>query len=139
MGGAVSPKGGYTDASNTGYEGYTVQHGCHIAHGLWLPEEVGKSSTWRKIRAVRMVLEALKDKLSNERVRWFTDNQNVVRILMMGSKKPDLQAEALAVSLSHHVHIEPEWIPRKNNETADYLSRIIDYDDWSLTQNTFRK
>ena len=53
---------------------------------------------------------------------------------MVGSKKPDLQAEALAiiaVSLSHHVHIELEWILRKNNETADYLSCIIDYDDWS--------
>ena len=32
-------------ASNTGYVGYTVQHSYHIAHGLWLPEEVGKSST----------------------------------------------------------------------------------------------
>ena len=55
----------YTDARNTGYEGYTVLHGCHIAHRLWLP----KSSTWHEIQAVRMVLEALKDKLSNERVR----------------------------------------------------------------------
>ena len=58
-----------------------------------------------------MVLEALKSNLSNERVRWFTDNQNVVRILSVGSRKPDLQAEALAVfsiSLSHHLHIEPE-------------------------------
>ena len=132
----------YTDASNTGYAGYTVQHGCHIAHGLWLPDEAAKSSTWREIRAVRMVLEALKAKLTNERVRWFTDNQNVVRILMVGSRKPDLQAEALAVfsiSLAHHLHIEPEWVPRKNNETADYLSRIVDYDDWSLSQSTFKE
>ena len=111
-------------------------------HGLWLLEEVDKSSTWRKIRTVRMVLEALKSKLRNERVRWFTDNQNVARILMVGSKKPDLQAEALAIfsiSLSHHLHIEPEWIPRWDNETADYLSRIItDYDDWSISCSTFR-
>jgi len=58
---------------------------------------------------------------------------------MVGSKKPDLQAEAQAVLQSHHVHIEPEWISRKNNKTADYLSRIVDYDDWSLSQNTFRE
>ena len=101
----------YTDASSTGSGGYTVQHGCYIAHGLWLPEEAEKSSTWREIRALRMVLEALKSKLSNERVRWFTDNQNAARILLVGSKKPDLQEEALAIfsiSLSHHLYIEPE-------------------------------
>ena len=132
----------YTDAGQTGYAGYTVQHGCHIAQGLWLPDEATKSSTWREIRAVRQVLEALESKLSNQRVRWFTDNQNVVRILQVGSRKPDLQAEALAIfsiSLSRHIHIEPEWIPRKDNELADYLSRIVDCDDWSLSRATFRE
>ena len=94
-----------------------------------------------RIRAVRQVLESLQSKLSNERARWFTDNQNVVHILQVGSRKPDLQAEALAIfsiSLSQHIHIEPEWIPREDNEMADYLSRIVDYDDWSLSHNTFR-
>ena len=47
----------YTDASQTAYAGFTVQYGCHIAQGLWLPEEANKSSTWREIRAVRQVLE----------------------------------------------------------------------------------
>jgi len=28
----------YTNASNTGYAD-TVQHGCHVAHGPWLPDE----------------------------------------------------------------------------------------------------
>jgi len=74
----------HSDASNAGYGGYTVEHGYY--YSAW-PEEVDKSSTWRKIRAVRMVLEALKSKLRNKRVRWFTDNQNVARILMVGSKK----------------------------------------------------
>lgn len=59
----------YTDASHTGYGGYTVEHGCHIAHGVWLPEERTESSTWRELRAVRQVLEALIGKLQNERVR----------------------------------------------------------------------
>ena len=29
-----------TDASDSGYAGYTVQHGPHIAQGMWLPPEV---------------------------------------------------------------------------------------------------
>ena len=39
----------YTDASHTGYGGYTVEHGCHIAHGVWLPEERTESYTWREL------------------------------------------------------------------------------------------
>jgi len=75
----------YADASCTGYAGYTVEHSCYIAHGPWTPEEATRSSTWRELRAVRMVLESLKSKLKNERVRWFSDNQNVVRILQTSS------------------------------------------------------
>ena len=86
----------FTDASDSGYAGYTVQHGPHIAQGMW-PEESTRSSTWRELRAVRVVLDALATKLANERVRWFTDNQNVVRILTVGSKKADLQEQALAI------------------------------------------
>ena len=59
----------------------------------------------------------------------------------MGSRKPDLQAEALAIfsiSLTQHIHIEPEWVPRRDNEVADYLRCIVDYDDWSLSHNAFR-
>lgn len=87
----------YSDASSTGYGGYTVEHGPQLAHGMWSEEEAAKSSTWRELRGVRLVLESLASKLHNERLRWFTDNQNVARILVSGSKTPQLQAEALAV------------------------------------------
>ena len=67
----------YSDASNTGYGGYMIEHGHHIAQDQWLPQEACQSSTWRELRAVRNVLESLASKLLNQRVRWFTDNQNV--------------------------------------------------------------
>ena len=35
------------------------------------------------------------------------------------------------------MHIEPEWIPRELNQQADYLSRIVDYDDWKLNPIVF--
>ena len=44
-----------------------------------------------------LVLQAVVEKLLNYRVRWFTDNQNVVRILQVGSRKPELHAIALKV------------------------------------------
>jgi len=115
----------YADASSTGYAGYTVEHGCHVTHGPWTQEEAARSSTWRELRAVRMVLESLLPKKKNERFRWFSDNQNVVHILPTGSRKPDLQEEALAIFttvVEGHICIEAEWTPTSNNEQADWLS-----------------
>jgi len=50
-----------------------------------------------ELKAIQMTLESLVSKLKNERVKWFSDNQNVVHILQIGSKKLQLQEEALAV------------------------------------------
>ena len=87
----------YSDANDTGYGGYTVEHGMHIAQCNWLPDEAKQSSTWRELVAVGRVLLSVAGNLGNMRVRWFTDNQNVVRILKVGSCKSHLQVEALKV------------------------------------------
>ena len=106
-----------------------------MANGQWSADEAQLSSTWRELRAVRMVLESFQSKLKHERVRWFTDNQNVVRIVQFGSGKSNLQAEALGIFLvcvQGNIRLEPEWIPREKNELADYYSRMVDHDDWML-------
>ena len=130
----------YSDASDTGYGGYMVEHGPHVAHGQWTQEEAKLSSTLRELKAVRLVLESVADKLQGARVRWFTDNQNVVRILEVGSRKYDLQEEVVRVfnlTLQYQIHLEPSWVPRVENQYADYLSRIVDYDDWKLNPGVF--
>ena len=33
---------------------------------------------------------------------------------------------------------EPEWIPRDQNRITDYLSRILDFDDWGISSQTFQ-
>ena len=60
--------------------------------------------------------------------------------MQYGSKKPDLQTEALVIfstCLQQHIRIEPEWIPSDQNEQADYISRLVDYDDWMLNPEIF--
>ena len=132
----------YSDVSGTGYGGYCVEHGGHIATGKWLGDEVHQSSTWRELRAVHLVLQDLGPKLKNHRVCWFTDNQNVARIVLIGSRKPILHEEAMAIlsiCLHQQIRLEPEWIPREENEFADYLSRIGDVDDWMLNPEVFQE
>ena len=101
----------YSDASDTGFGGYMVEHGPSTAFGQWSPEEAAQSSTWRELTAVYRVLHSMAAKLRDSHVRWFTDNQNVVRILQVGSRKEHLQKVALEVfslSMSNHIHLEPE-------------------------------
>ena len=132
----------YSDASDTGYGGYIVEHGHYVAYGQWSLDESQQSSTWRELTAVWRVLQSLEKKLANLCIRWFSDNQNVVRILQVGSRQPHLQAIALkifALSINSHIHLQPEWVPRELNEQADYLSRIVDLDDWMLNPQVFEQ
>ena len=130
----------YSDASDTGYGGYVIEHGPAIAQGQWTRSEASQSSTWRELSAVLRVLQSVIEKLRNMRVHWFTDNQNVVQILKVGSRQSKLQVlavEIFSLTVQNHVHLEPEWIPRELNQLADQISRIVDYDDWQLNPSVF--
>ena len=74
-----------------------MEHGNKIANGQWSESESKQIFIWHELKAVRLALESFQSKLENERVRWFTDNQNVVRIIQHGSRIPALQAEALTI------------------------------------------
>ena len=72
-----------------------------------------------------MVLESLIPMLKNERICWFSDDQNVVRIMEICSKKPELWEEAFAIfsiAALSLIRIEPQWIPHAENQQADCLS-----------------
>ena len=73
-------------------------------------------------------------------MKWFTDNQNVVRIMQVGSKTPHLQEGAISISkFAYSIPLlQMEWIPlRTKNELADYTNRIVDFDDWQVSPSVF--
>ena len=58
----------------------------------------------------------------------------------MGSTKLDLHRLAVKIfqfCAKHNIRLEVLWIPRKKNEKADYISRLIDFDDWQITPEFF--
>ena len=117
-----------------------VEMGPEIAHGQWSQAEAKLSSTWRELRAVYMVLLSFAEKLAGHTVKWLTDNQGVMYIIRSGSRKEHLQDGALAIfelCFSKNIKLEVEWIPRSQNEYADTISRIVDYDDWRLDPRIF--
>ena len=93
---------------------------------------------WQSVNLFCML--SLVKQLSGLTVKWFTDNQNVPRIISSGSSKEHLQSEALSIfniCCSHGISIEMEWIPRSQNDQADFLSRSFDSDDCGLSPLSF--
>ena len=79
----------YSDASSTGYGGYSVQLGnFHSSAGLWSREESTLSSTCREMKAILNVLKSFKNSLRNHAIIWFTDSANAARIVRHGSSTP---------------------------------------------------
>ena len=131
----------FSDASASGYGGcHEVEIGPDIAHGQWSQYETTLSSTWRELKAVALVLSSFIPKLAGHRVKWFTDNQNVVRIVEAGSRKQHLHCIALQIfetCFRNCIRLDMEWIPRTLNEKADYISRVQDFDDWRVDPQLF--
>ena len=97
----------YLDASVTGFGGYTVEHGPQVAHGQWSEWEVQQSSTWQELKAVLNVLQSLVVHFQSERVHWFINNQNVVRIVLNSSKKPLLQKRFCSPQYYYRARMSP--------------------------------
>ena len=41
--------------------------------------------------------------------------------------------------MTNQIILEPEWIPRSENEQVDFISRTEDFDDWKLDRKEFAK
>lgn len=125
----------YSDASSTGCAAYVSIDGTPMCHKSWNKIEMRQSSTWRELKCVQYALESFSQLLSNKIVKWFTDNQAVKFITESGSMK--LHLHKLAVDIFEcakrsNIAMDIEWIPRTRNEKADYMSKIIDFEDWKI-------
>ena len=110
-------------------------------HQNWSDFERSQSSTFRELPAVFFLsLQAFIDSLSVRTVVWYTDNQNVARIVNLGSKVPALQRMALDIHrlcLLASVSIDMQWIPRDLNIIADDIGKFVDLDDYSFNDGVF--
>ena len=127
----------YSDASSTGYGGYVLEHGQHVAHGQWTTTEMAKSSTWWELAEVANILRAVANRLANYRVCWFTDNQNVVRIVNTGSRVARNSYRHFQGSFQIPGQVRTGMDTTRRNILADYYSRLIDRDDWAINPTIF--
>lgn len=125
----------YSDASDTGCAAFVSIDGTPRCYKNWDEIEVRQSSTWRELKCIQYALESFKALLNHNSVKWFTDNQAVKIITESGSMKVHLHKLAVDIfccAKENSIALDVEWIPRTLNEKADYLSKIVDYEDWKV-------
>ena len=131
----------FTDASDHGYGGFTMSRlHQHICAGRFNHHEASQSSTHRELLAVKYMLQSYGKLIRKESLQIHMDNFSATRILSVGNTKKPLQS--LAIDIFHHciknnIKIIPQWIPREQNEKADYYSKINDSDDWGIDLQSF--
>ena len=92
-------------------------------------------NTWRELSAIDFALQ-FTPLLQGSHIKWYTENQAAAKIVEVGSMKPDLYRIAISIfqkCLTHCIKLDIQWFPRTENQKADFISRIIDTDDWLAT------
>ena len=77
------------------------------------------------------------DLLSNARIIFYSDNQNVDFILLNGSRKLD-PVEAFQTCLKYRISLDTRWIPRVLNVRVDSIRKLIDFDDYAINDFVFQ-
>ena len=79
--------------------------------------------------------------MKNQEVQFCSDSQNALRILEKGSRKSYLHELVMAVfatCIKCNLKLQLHWVPSSENQKSDYLSRLIDTDDWQITEAFFQ-
>lgn len=130
----------YSDASATGCGAHLDINGEQVCNKQWDLIERRQSCTWRELSAILYALHSFLTLLEGSYVKWFSDSQNACKIIQVGSMRSDLHAIAVQIfqfCANNGIELELQWIPRTEIERSDYISRIIDVDDWQISTDCF--
>lgn len=109
-----------------------MQFSDKVARGCWFSADCMKSSTFREVKAITLVLEFHCKDVRGKKVLHQTDNKNAELILSVRSRNKELHQEAVAVYIrcrEFNMRLSVEWVSRDDNVEADQLSRFNDPND----------
>lgn len=134
------------DAGADGWGGHFLLNGVEQrARGVWARDERHgvKSSTWRELEGLRRLLLAVGHLLQGHRVIARGDALNVFWLLKKGGSRVDhlhdICLRIFWLCLDLRIELRPEWVPRAQNQLADFLSKVRDVDDFALQPGIFQQ
>jgi hypothetical protein len=118
-----------------------VVEDMYIVHrNLNYAEKAVDSNERELLGAVELLLGCLQF-VKNSVFTLHFDNLNAATILEKGSQKFRLQNYAVYIAnicKQYNIELRPVWIPRCLNNVADMLSKMLDYDDYSVEEEFFQ-
>ena len=132
-----------TDASDFacgGHALFIVKEEFELFYKAFCSMESVLDSNGRELLAILYALKSFKSLIQGKVVKLFTDSKNASIISTKGSMSLRLQCQALEIfqfCAVNNVSVEFDWVPRSLNEYADSLSRVIDFDNWSVSAAFF--
>jgi len=130
----------YSDASSVGCGSHVSLNKNLVAHRNFTDLEMSQSSTWRELISVQFSLDSFSSFIAGAHVKLYTDNKAVSHIVESGSNKLHLNNIAKNIYLftkKNNIQLSVDWIPRSQNEQADYISKIVDFEDWVVADSFF--
>jgi Reverse transcriptase (RNA-dependent DNA polymerase)/RNase H-like domain found in reverse transcriptase len=115
---------------------------AHIMQRQLWPHEMKFDSNERELIAILHLVKNVPKMMTNTVITLHTDSHNAAIIISNGSNKPRLNAYArkiFTLCSELNITLNVVWIPRDLNKTADFLSRIPDLDNYSITNSGFDK
>lgn len=133
----------HVDASDEAWGAWcTTLQGTVESASLSFPIGVAEeSSTLRELRGVLWGLQRFRGAVAGRSVLVRSDNQGVFYIIRKGgSSQPDLSLvcqQILSWCIGQGTSLFIDWVPREENEYADYLSHAVESNDWGLSKESF--
>ena len=132
-----------TDSSGFAWGAHIVGQPDSQAGAMFPPELAKQHINLKELTAIRLGLEALKDRVAGKSVLLHTDSTVCVHyILRMTGRIPELAAEARRIwefCRLHQVELRAIHKPGVQNEVADHLSRVYDKNTWGIRKETLQR
>ena len=100
----------------------------HEGQGFGLKQTAMKSSNYREIKAVLMVMLAFLPLLENKSVQLLNDNVSVIAYLNFqggpSQELTDIAVQIWEIDLKYNIDLKANHLAGKLNEEADGLSRV---------------
>ena len=133
----------WSDAGDNGWGGHATDGNSCFAYlqGYFRPGERGpiSGSTYRELLALERCLLSL-PRLAGQKTRAFVDSRNLEYIWHTGSRLShlnDIAKRIFWLCQRRGIRLAIEWIPREENQLADYMSKFFDGDYWQLHLRVF--
>ena len=130
----------YSDASSTGFGAHFDLNGEKVCHKQWEVHEIQRSSTWRELTEIEFALNSFLPLLKGSYLKWFSHSQTACKIVSVGSMRVDLRVIALRIfqlCANNDIYLDIHRISWVEVDREDFISGLIDVDDWQITPSCF--